>query len=209
MPEDSAPPDVTSLVSRMRAGDAAAREQLVTHMYGRLLRLARKMRRGAGPAFSRWEQTEDLLHAAWFRVQRALEDDSVDVRDAFHLFRIAARHMRWELTDVCRKNTGAEKGFAAKHHSVPAEQREGGGLYDRLGCETPGDDQARYESFEQLHRQVEALPDDEQAVVDMLWYHGLTQQQAADLLGVAEKTVQRRWRRAQRKLAATLPPPSG
>jgi DNA-directed RNA polymerase specialized sigma24 family protein len=41
-------------------------------------------------------------------------------------------------------------------------------------------------------------------VFDMLWYQGLTQAEAAALLQVSERTLQRRWRAACERLHAAL-----
>jgi DNA-directed RNA polymerase specialized sigma24 family protein len=40
---------------------------------------------------------------------------------------------------------------------------------------------------------VARLPDKLRAVFDLLWYQGLTQAEAAALLGVAVRTVKSRW----------------
>ena len=48
-----------------------------------------------------------------------------------------------------------------------------------------------------FHEAVERLPEEERQVVGLLWYRGLTHAQAAEALGVATKTVQRRWASAR------------
>jgi RNA polymerase sigma factor (sigma-70 family) len=45
-----------------------------------------------------------------------------------------------------------------------------------------------------FHAAVEQLPDAEREVVELTFYHGLTQPEIAELLGVDERTVRRRWR---------------
>ena len=52
-----------------------------------------------------------------------------------------------------------------------------------------------------LHEQVDALPDKEREVVDLLFFLGLSQQEAADVLRVPLTTVQGRWRSARVKLS--------
>jgi RNA polymerase sigma factor (sigma-70 family) len=44
--------------------------------------------------------------------------------------------------------------------------------------------------------QAESLPDDEREVFGLVWYQGLTHAEAAAILGVSTKTVQRRWHSA-------------
>ena len=49
-----------------------------------------------------------------------------------------------------------------------------------------------------------ALPAEERDVVGLLFYHGLPQAEAAALLGVTVRTVQRRWQAALVKLHRIL-----
>jgi DNA-directed RNA polymerase specialized sigma24 family protein len=54
---------------------------------------------------------------------------------------------------------------------------------------------------DEFHRIVEGLPGE---VFELLWYHGLTQKEAAELLGVSEWTLKRRWQEARIALAQAL-----
>ena len=88
--------DLLALVKQMRDGNHGAREQLVSAIYERLNYMTRRMLRNAPAAVVRWDQTGDLLHSAWFRIERALEEDSVEINDEAHLFRLIARHLRFQ-----------------------------------------------------------------------------------------------------------------
>ena len=56
---------------------------------------------------------------------------------------------------------------------------------------------------------IEALPDDEREAFDLVRIQGMTQAEAAEMLGVATKTVKRRLDRGLRLLArASGRPPS-
>ena len=48
------------------------------------------------------------------------------------------------------------------------------------------------------------LPDDLRAAFDLLWYQGLTQAEAAELLGVAVPTVKLRWMKARLQVQQAL-----
>jgi RNA polymerase sigma-70 factor (ECF subfamily) len=48
------------------------------------------------------------------------------------------------------------------------------------------------------------LPDEEREVVNLLFYGGLTQQEAARVLGVSLRTVKRRWQSARCRLYEKL-----
>ena len=48
------------------------------------------------------------------------------------------------------------------------------------------------------------LPDAEREVFDLLWYEGLTQVEAANVLGVTERTIKNRWRNAKLETSAVV-----
>ncbi len=54
--------------------------------------------------------------------------------------------------------------------------------------------------WSEFHEWVDSLPDDEREVFDLLWYQQLTQEQAAEVLGVTTRTIRRRWQDARLKL---------
>lgn len=204
MPEEN----ITQLVHKFRQGDQSARDGLAAAVYDRLVRLSRKMLRDGSDAVQRWEQTEDLAHAAWFRIQRALEDPSVVVSDHIHFYRLAARHIRFELIDLYRRHTGAN-GLAANHHTTPpvgsGSDSQAVGDGERFSANLTSDPK-RLIAWGEFHILVDSLPEKEKEIVDLLWYQGLKQQDAADLLGVDVKTIKRRWRDVKIRLAEQLEP---
>ena len=196
--------DIIEQMRRFRSGDLEARELLVSSVYERLLKLARRMLRDGSPVVRRWEQTEDLAHAAWFRIQRAIEDESLEIKDDAHFYRLAARHIRFELIDIFRKLNGS-LGLAANHHTAPKES--GGEVSSSDGERFAANntvDPTSIANWAEFHRLVSELPDKEREVVDLLWYQGLKQQDASDLLDVDVKTIKRRWRSAKLLLAQQL-----
>ncbi len=56
----------------------------------------------------------------------------------------------------------------------------------------------------EFHERVRHLPPEEREVVDLLFYQELTQGEAAELLRVTKRTVQRRWQAALLRLHAAL-----
>jgi RNA polymerase sigma-70 factor (ECF subfamily) len=178
-------------VDRLRNGDEAARAALLECANERLGRLAQKMIRGY-PGVARWEQSEDVLQNALIRLDRALQAAAPPT--ALDFYRLAATQLRRELIDLARHYSGVE-GHAAHHASWSGAEPE-----------TPEttmnpDTLAQWTEF---HRQVEVLEDDDRALFDLLWYQGLTQAEAAAALGVAEKTVNRRWIAARLRLSDAL-----
>jgi RNA polymerase sigma-70 factor (ECF subfamily) len=176
-------------LERMQAGDPAAREALFAHVRARLERLAGKMLQGY-PGVRRWEQTDDVLQGALVRLLRALEE--VRPASVRGFLGLAAEQVRRELLDLARHHFGPE-GPGAKHASAPDRSDGRGPLYDRADLSHEPSALAGWCEF---HRQVEQLPEPEREVVGLLFYQELSQVEAADLLGVTVRTVQRRWQSA-------------
>jgi RNA polymerase sigma-70 factor (ECF subfamily) len=180
--------EARQLLERLRDGDASARDRLIALAQGRFVALARAMLRRY-PHVRRWEQTDDVLQAGLVRLYRSLAD--VRPEGVRHFDNLAAAQIRRELIDLARRYHGPE-GLGANHHTDGADPG------DRLVRVADGS--SRPESLEEwaaFHEAVERLPEEERRVVDLLWYRGMTHAQAAEALGVATKTVQRRWASAR------------
>jgi RNA polymerase sigma factor (sigma-70 family) len=176
-------------VERMRAGDLAAREELLRSLCGRLERLARKMLRGF-PRVHRWADTADVLQNALLRLLRALEQVKPgSMRDFFGL---VAEQMRRELLDLARHFNGP-RGLGVNHGREPPNSDSSVGPNEPADHADDPDDLARWTRF---HEAVEHLPAEEREVVGLVFYHGWTQVQVAELFGVTVRTVQRYWQAA-------------
>jgi RNA polymerase sigma-70 factor (ECF subfamily) len=176
-------------------GDAAAHEALLHHACDRLLRLTRKMFHGY-PALRRWEQTDDVFQNAMLRLHRALAD--VRVESVRHFFNLAAVQVRRELLDLAKHHFGPERAGANHHTDGRPADDEGGALH---GTAAEPEDVSGWGEF---HAQVETLPEDEREVVNLLYYEGLSQEEAATVLGVSHRTLKRRWQSAKVKLSEVL-----
>ncbi len=184
-------------LARLREGDAAALEDLIAYAYQRLERLAHNKLR-AFPGVRRWEDTGDVLHRIMERFPRALREVApASVREFFAL---AATHLRRQLIDLARHYEGPE-GLGANHASNPANEGAEAKPYERADETYEPSGLAEWREF---HEQVEKLPEGERVVFDLLYYHGLRQEDAARLLGITVKTVYNRWRSARLKLHAVL-----
>jgi RNA polymerase sigma-70 factor (ECF subfamily) len=175
-----------SLLHRAHGGDAEAVDALLRHVGGRLTNLAHRML-GQFPRVRRWADTGDVLQNAVLRLLRALRD----VRPATprDFFALASMQLRRELIDLARHFHGPN-GIAANHQSLPLEAPE------PAAAEEP----ASLAHWSELHEQIEALPDEEREVVGLLFYQGLSQADASEVLNISVRTVQRRWHAALVKL---------
>ena len=89
----------------------------------------------------------------------------------------------------------------------PGEPGRAGPLTNAPGGEQ--DDPQRLALWTEFHRQAEGMPEEEKAVFDLVWYHGMQQEAAATVLGISVRTVKTRWRNARLflhdKLGGELP----
>jgi RNA polymerase sigma-70 factor (ECF subfamily) len=192
---------IQACLDRIRGGDAAARGELLSCACERLRNLARKMLKGY-PNVHRWEQTDDVLQNAALRLHRALQQ--LPVPTALDFFRLAALNIRRELLDLAKHYYGP-RGPGA-HHATwgPGDSsttRSDSGL---AAPADSSDDPARLAAWGEFHEQIGSLPDEEREVFDLIWYQGLSQAEAAELLNVSERTIKRRWQAARLKLHEAL-----
>jgi RNA polymerase sigma-70 factor (ECF subfamily) len=187
--------EADDLLGRHRAGDASAREGLIRLAQGRFAALARAMLR-RHPHVRRWEQTDDLLNAALARLHRSLAD--VRPETVRHFDNLAATQIRRELIDLARSYYGFE-GLGLNHHT---DGTDPGARLAQVGDGSRPPE--TLEGWMAFHEAVERLPEDEREVFGLLWYRGMTHAQAAEALGVATKTVQRRWASARLHLLDAL-----
>jgi RNA polymerase sigma-70 factor (ECF subfamily) len=128
-----------------------------------------------------------MLGAVVERLLKALrEARPTSVRQFFSL---AAQHTRWELTDLARRLDGEPRAGEAVDDLIPAPA---------------GSDSGLSPDCRRMIEAIEALPPDEREAFDLVRVQGLTQVEAAEMLGVAVKTVKRRLDRGLRLLTERL-----
>jgi RNA polymerase sigma factor (sigma-70 family) len=180
-------------LERIRGGDLAARDELLRNICGRMERLARKML-GRFPGVHRWVETDDVLQNALLRLLRALQE--VQPGSTREFFGLAAEQMRRELLDLARHFYGP-RGEGAHH----ASQDQG---EDPLTPAREPVDQAdsaeELERWGAFHQEVAKLPAEERELVGLIFYHGWTQEEVAELFRVDVRTIQRRWKSVLVKL---------
>lgn len=201
--DDSQTTGVEQLLERLKNGEHSAREELIACASQRLFNLTRSIKRGFHQV-NRWEQTDDIFQRSLIKLHRALGE--VEIRDSRHFFRLAATHIRRQLIDLARHYGGPE-GIGANHATQIAGNPDQSqvplhGAYDAVDAEveTP----AELAQWCELHAAIESLPDELRETVELLFYHGLSQDDAAQLMGVGVRTVKRYWRSAKLALFEKL-----
>jgi RNA polymerase sigma-70 factor (ECF subfamily) len=182
-------------LERLRSGDRSARDELFRHLSGRLERLTRKMLKGF-PGVRRWAQTDDVLQNAALRLLRALEE--VWPASLREFLALGARQIRRELIDLARHYYGP-LGLGAHHASRP-----GDGSGEDVAPADLSHEPGALLTWCEFHEQIQRLPDDERELVDLLFYQELPQAEAAALLGISVRTLQRRWQAVLLKLHSLL-----
>ena len=185
-PDDSSP-SLVPLFDRLREGDPAAENDILTHCQERLKELTRRMLRRF-PGVRRQEETSDVFAAASIRFLKALRELSF-AKPADFLC-LAACQIRWTLLDLAR--TGPQQ-----------EAARGGG--SEGGPEPAADstnDPVKLAMWSEFHDAVAALPEDERRLFDLLFYQGLTLPDASHLLGVPLATLKYKWQGARTRMMA-------
>jgi RNA polymerase sigma-70 factor (ECF subfamily) len=124
-------------------------------------------------------QPDEVLGAVVERLLKAMR--SVRAESVRQFFALVNQHMRWELNDLARRLDEQPTLVGLDEQEVPAPPSSGSLL-------TP--------NGRLMLQAIDRLPEDEREVFDLLRIQELTQVEAAEVLGVSAKTMQRRLNRA-------------
>jgi RNA polymerase sigma factor (sigma-70 family) len=131
--------------------------------------------------------TEELLGGVVAGLLSAMQ--KVRPRTAREFFGLAAHHMRWQLNDLARR--------LDKQPALAALQEEGVAAPPTSGSALTPDARRMLDAIDQL-------PEDEREAFNLVRIQGLTFPEAAGVVGVSTKTLQRRLNRARVLLAEQL-----
>jgi RNA polymerase sigma-70 factor (ECF subfamily) len=132
-------------------------------------------------------QPEEMLDAVVERLLQAMR--SVRPQTVRQFFALVNQHMRWELNDVARRLDEQPTAVELREDMVPAPASSGSVL-------TP--------DGRRMLKAIDDLPEDEREVFGLVHIQGLTQGEAAEVLDVSVRTVQRRLNRSLLLLAEQL-----
>ncbi len=171
--------DITHLLRQWREGSREAENQLFTLVFPDLRRLAHYLMQRERRDHSM--QATELVGQVYFRMVAAKDRDWQSRK---HFFAIAARAMRRYLIDHARGRPRAE--------FVPE------GFADALWA-----DRGRIELAIAVDRLLDELAETQPewtTLVEMKFFLGLTDEEAAEAMGVKLRTMQRTWNDARRWL---------
>ena len=132
-------------------------------------------------------QTDELLGGVVERLLKALREARPTTVRQF--FALASQHMRWELNDIGRRLDDQPAAVELLDALVPAPASSDSGL-TAIG--------------RRIFAAIDGLPESEQETFDLVRIQGMTQAEAAVVLGVSVMTVNRRLNRGVQLLMDRL-----
>jgi RNA polymerase sigma factor (sigma-70 family) len=175
------------------AGDAPADpiiRALLDRAVGRLETLCASMLYRSYPRLTRPPlglEADEVLGAVVERLLKAMR--AVRPGTVREFFALTNQHMRWELNDLARRLDEQPSAVELREELVPEPASSGSVLTPDGRC---------------IVAAIDHLPPDEREAFDLVRIQGLTQVEAAEVLGVSAKTVQRRLNRSLLLLAKEL-----
>jgi RNA polymerase sigma factor (TIGR02999 family) len=172
---------VTRILDAIHAGEPHAGERLFTLVYEELRKLAAAKLRREAPG-----QTLDataLVHEAYLRLVNPADGEPQHWGGRGHFFAAAAESMRRILVENARRKARLRHGGGLKRVDIDDQPLD-------LAMLAPDDDVlAVHEALDDL----EQIDSQAAAVVKLHYFLGLPFAEAAELLGVSERTAYRNW----------------
>lgn len=167
--------NIDALIREWRGGDTAARDQLVELLYPELRTIASaQLRRERHVSFS----SGDLINDA---ILRLVKMGRIDIADRAHIIALAARLMRNILVDHAR-----QKGADKRHHYKV-----------ELNPDIDGDQRIDLIALETALRRLGVIDMQLAELVEMRYFGGMPLGDIAQVTGLSEATLKRRWRTAR------------
>jgi len=132
-------------------------------------------------------ETDEMLGGVVEGLLKAMR--SIRPQTVRQFFALANQHIRWQLNDLARRLDERPAALELREGLVPAPESSGSGI-------TP--------DGRRMLNAIDNLPEEEREVFGLVRLQGLSQAEAAEVLEVSAKTVQRRLNRARLLLAEEL-----
>jgi len=179
MPDSSG--DVTRLLDQVRTGNQQAANQLVPLVYAELRRMAGAYMQHERPGHTL--QATALVDEAYMRL---IGGEPVDWQNRAHFFGLAARTMRQILMDYARRHrAGKRGGAAARKVDIDAELL--------IGRDSLDDVIAIDEALDRLAQ----IDERQSRIIELRFFGGLSEEEAAEVMGLSPTTLKREWRSAK------------
>jgi RNA polymerase sigma factor (TIGR02999 family) len=191
----------TSLLNRASGGEIAAAADLLPLVYDELRALAQSLFRNERDAHTL--QPTALVHEAYLRL---VDQSSIEWRSRNQFFVIAAKAMRNILVDHARGKGRIKRGGPGGSLAAAARGWQEVTLDAVLHTIASDNDRAPLDMVA-LHEALEhlSLLDERKArLVELRFFAGLSENDAAEVLGMARSTASEEWRMARAWLHRAL-----
>jgi RNA polymerase sigma factor (TIGR02999 family) len=185
----------THLLGELRDGQKGAADQLMALVYKELRRLAEFYMRSERPGHTL--QATALVNEVYVDLFGRNSNRMV-FEDREHFFAMAARQMRRILVDHARRKNAQIRGGQSTRMSIDDAGDIGGMLRD-----------PEFEALDDALTALERENPRASRVVELCFFGGMTQKEAADILNISLATVQRDWECARDFLYRQLAAASG
>ena len=176
----------TDLLSAARDGDARAADHLFARVYDELRRLSQSYVAAEPHAVTL--SATGLVHEAYLKLIAG-----GDWTDRSHFMAIASRAMRQILTDRARARNTQKRGGAARPVVLPSD-----------GVEATDDAHEHVLAIDAALDRLSSRNASLAQLVELRFFGGLDVREAAEVLGISERTAARQWARAKAHLRADL-----
>lgn len=170
------------------AGEPGAEDRLFPLVYDELKRMARRHLRREREGHTL--QPTALVNEAYLRL---IDQTRVSWRNRAQFFGVASTMMRRILVNHARALAAGKRGGAAQRLSIRDD--------DAVSTEQDATDLL---ALDEALTRLAAIDERKSRVVELLYFGGLENREAAEVLGVSDKTVQRDWQMARRWLYREL-----
>ncbi|MBI1325722.1 sigma-70 family RNA polymerase sigma factor [bacterium] len=181
--------DVTRVLSTIEHGDDQAGDRLLPLVYCELRELARQRLAREKPGQTL--QATALVHEAYLRLLGP-EGQSIDWTNRAHFFSAAAEAMRRILIENARRKRADKYGGQLQRQNFEAFDIAAPALSDDILA--LDDALAKLEVEDPVKAQL----------VKLRYFAGMTETEAADILGISLTTAQRHWRYARVRMLKWL-----
>lgn len=197
------------LIARIRAGEDAARNDLIVLAQNRMTRMVRSRLRKY-PKVCRWVEEGDVFNEVAMKLLGALEKvpppGGRDVTGTRGFLAYTGRIIGHHVTDLGRRLYGP-LGIGTNH----PPSGTGAASAPRPDPPAPADDPVEYEQWVEMHAAIPRLShDDEREAVQLYVYHHLSYADIAAVQDVHPRTAERRIKTAileLQKITGYRPPP--
>jgi len=167
---------VTVILDRATQGEAQAAHELLPLVYAELRKLAAA--RMADELGTHTLQPTALVHEAWLRL---VGSEQQAWKNRAHFFAAAAEAMRRILIDRARRKQALKRGARAGHIDL-----------DRVDAAVEADEETLLQVNEALEKLAAQDPQSAE-LVKLRFFVGLDYSEAAEALGISQRTAKRCW----------------